>query len=423
MNSLFRVLWLSFMSVLGMWVSLSAEAQILSTTAKEVSVQYRASFVLGRELKTKRSLENWAEYHASHVFAFLKTSRWSEIYQMELMGVGAPQVPSKIQIVSFRTVKGPRGGKRTEITYDYTAQWILMNSLANEWIRKGTIQLPLPYDLESIYDPRCTDEHYQSLGDYWYFYDPHKAGCEYLLQSPYHVSVNARIQTVKAAKKEYRPRYDQIRGDNGNGSLFRVDIIHGFSDGPRARDDEGRKGFHDFDRELRRRGFKRAVITKNQSRVLYEYTRGSVLIRSSLVDSDSDALSNQFAKFFKEAVENADVIAYLGHSGLGGNLDIPSLESRVGDFQFQPQKAQIFYFDSCSSYSYYVAPFLNRKTRPTIDVVMNGLESYFYSGIPKLMIFLDTLISSRMNPSWLELFERMEKVADAPSSLIGVAGI
>jgi hypothetical protein len=80
-------------------------------------------------------------------------------------------------------------------------------------------------------------------------------------------------------------RLDLLRGPNGNGDTFRIDVVHGFE---------------------------------------------SSQTRSFLVETEITARAKSFAVSFKEAVENADVIFYAGHSGLGGNLDIPSLEEKAG---------------------------------------------------------------------------------------------
>lgn len=131
-----------------------------------------------------------------------------------------------------------------------------------------------------------------------------------------------------------------------------------------------------------------------------------------------------FAKFFKEAVENADVIIYGGHSGLGGNLDIPSLESKAGKFKFNSKKRQIFYFDSCASYAYYLTQFSGEKTKSKIDILTNGLSSYFETSQAVLEGLLENILSeTKEDVSWMQIMKDMEKPLDGGSFLLNVGGV
>jgi hypothetical protein len=76
---------------------------------------------------------------------------------------------------------------------------------------------------------------------------------------------------------------------------------------------------------------------------------------------------------------------YGGHSGLGGHLDMPSME-RMEGFTLTPPKDryQIYYFNSCTSWTYYNLPYLRRKATESdpkgsknLDILANGLETYF----------------------------------------------
>jgi hypothetical protein len=117
------------------------------------------------------------------------------------------------------------------------------------------------------------------------------------------------------------------------------------------------------------------------------------------------------------------VIIYEGHSGLGGNLNIPELEEKAGKFQF-PKKKQIFYFDSCSSYSYYLDHFNAYKTKTNIDVVTNGLSSYFHTSPLVLKEFLNYLIGSdNRNFQWMTILKKMESVLDQETYLVNVGGL
>ena len=76
---------------------------------------------------------------------------------------------------------------------------------------------------------------------------------------------------------------------------------------------------------------------------------------------------------------------YSGHSGLGGHLDLASIEANLGEeIKFNTEKYQIFFFDSCTSYRYYNTQYLDRKITDLdpngtkkLDLFVNGLSTLF----------------------------------------------
>ena len=133
-----------------------------------------------------------------------------------------------------------------------------------------------------------------------------------------------------------------------------------------------------------------------------------VRVRHLLVDTAIDSRSKAFAKFFKESVEISDAVIYSGHSGLGGNLDIPSLEEKAGEFNFDPKKRQLFYFNSCSSYSYYLEPFRSEKTKSKIDILSNALAAYMDDESAETTALLRILLDESRSPDWMEVLLEME---------------
>ena len=92
--------------------------------------------------------------------------------------------------------------------------------------------------------------------------------------------------------------------------------------------------------------------------------------------------SRPFHYLFKNALEHSSVMIYDGHSGLGAHLDIPSIEEMEGfKIERNPKDYQIFFLNSCSSYSYYNLSYhqLKERRHPTkyLDVLANGLETAF----------------------------------------------
>jgi hypothetical protein len=291
----------------------------------------------------------------------------------------------------------------------------------------------LPADLTTIYDKKCTDPHYDSFGDFWYFWDPlTDSNCRYLSKSPQSNTISIAISSGAKTSPDVTPRLDLLRGDNGNGKTLSIYVVHGFNESSTSRNDDGRVCFKELNEHLLATGFKETIERRDNSRPLYVYTKTMTLagkevdveIRHLLVETGIESRGVTFAKFFKEAVEKADVIVYEGHSGLGGNLDIPSLEEKAGKFKFNPAKRQIFFFDSCASYSYYLGQFSAEKTKAKIDVVTYALSSYFDSSENVLEGLLNALTNEKKSDmKWMDILKDMEAPLNGGSFLLSVGGV
>jgi hypothetical protein len=284
-----------------------------------------------------------------------------------------------------------------------------------------------------IFDPKCTDPHYNTLPDFWYFYDPFRKGCEYLSKAPYANNIEIKIKQGTVVKKDLSPRLDLLRGDNGNGRLFSIYVIHGYYESSVDPRDDGRLAFEEYNKYLRKLKLSERSLRENTTWPLTIFTgqidfeNGKSIdleVKHALVESGAESRNVYFAKFFKEAVEHGDVVIYAGHSGLGSNLDIPYLESKAGQYKFPTNKRQIFFFESCSSYSYYLDHFNFQKTRATIDVVTNGLSSYFETGHDLLTIFTNHLLDPANDKvTWLKILQDMEAPLGGGTYLTNVGGL
>lgn len=425
MSRLSSIALFAFVLSSGFFTAPRVHAQVISPSARELVLSFDAEFVV--QLTHDRDVATAIDDHSSHLFGVLHSPHWNALYGLyrDLGGIAAPRLPAKTQLISAVPIKGTR--RLFQVRYRYLGVFLVHRKVAQDWISHGQITLPMPYKMTSIYNVNCTDEHYTTRGDYWYFYDPYRKGCEYLLAEPYHRMVTMKVSAPAEPKREYRPDLRTLRGDNGNGSIMKISIIHGFNESDRARADEGRIGFEKLNADLRKAGFSQEVAQKKFTSPLYIFRKKvgaiDVEIHHLLANTEIDARSDRFAQFFKDSIETADVLMYLGHSGLGANLDIESLESRVGEFQFQPRKKQILYFDSCASYSYYLELFRMQKRRSKIDVVTNGLSSYFTQSEAVLRRFLNALVFAKDEATWLQILSDMEVPLKGDSYLLNVGGI
>ena len=407
-----------------------AKAQIIGPSVSEVKFSYTATFQQAEDADQDDDLTR-AQFHASHIFGIFHSPTMVSKYvgpSAVIGGVGAPRSQMRIRVLSSKTEDGV-----TTIRYSNSGKMILHKKAAAKALKDGVLTLPMPANPYEIYDAKCTDEYYQDFGDYWYFYDPFRRGCSYLSKEPMATMVDLKITRTEYKKLELTSKLPLIRGNNGNGDLFQIYIIYGYAEDGSSQDDPGYINFNEVRDMLIERGFKvsskrpRTKIPMNIYSKFIELDNGKTIeveINHLLVDTAIGTRSKVFAKFFKEAVAEADVLIYGGHSGLGGNLDIPSLEEKAGAFEFNPAKRQLFYFNSCSSYSYYLEHFSVEKTKAKLDIMTNGLSSYFHTSNAVLDKLLNYLLSEKSEDvPWEKILKDMEKPLEGDSYLLNVGGI
>jgi len=392
-------------------ISTSSLAQVISPVAREVELNYSTHFILGNEAGD--DILEAAIEHSSYLMGVIKSENFVEKMGVDFAaseGIGAPQIPPKITSLETKLLSDGR----TEVSYNYRAKAIIHNDALDRIKNKSYFDVVLPYDYDKVYDPKCTDEHYTSFGDYWYFWDPYRSGCEKLLEENVTTPARVYVKELNYMRLQSNSRFDLLRGNNGNGSLFQIDIITGFDEN-KNRGDQGWKIFRTLNKALEK-DFALELIKKSGTAksplYIYESVSDSGLhirVRHLLVDTAIESRSKAFAKFFKKSVESSDVIIYSGHSGLGGNLDIPSLESKAGEFEFNPKKRQLFYFNSCSSYTYYLDHFRAKKTKAKIDILSNALAAYMDDESAETQALLKILFDESRSPEWIDALQEMEE--------------
>jgi len=406
-------------------LSFSSQAAVLSPNAVEVRFAYAAEF----QTTDTADAVTLADNHAQHLFGYLQSPTTVFTYRInqDTPGAGAPRLPLSYEILKNKKKDGVR-----TIAYKVSGVMLLNKKMAKKLLEKGTWDITLPYDLDQFYDEKCTDEHYNTYGDFWYFYDPFRQGCEFLRKAPLAAAVTVKIAPLKNYITDAESNLDKIRGDNGNGELFQITTINGFSEDAKDPQDDGRVSFEEVNEWLRHQGFKETIVARYMNRPIHQFEKtvraqdGStvqVRITRLLAETAMASKNVTFAKFFKAAVKDADVIIYAGHSGLGGNLDIGSLEEKSGPLEFHPKKHQIFFFDGCSTYSYYLSMFESQKSKSKLDILTNGLSSYFAYEAPIHIEFLKHLVDVNDNPSWNQILQDMEKPLDGMTFMLSVGSL
>lgn len=407
-------------------------AQTIGPQTEELKFSYRAEFLADQDMGDPESL---ARLHLSHLFGVLHSPTLVKRMGVprKIEGVAVPRLPAKITVERSISRVGDEGQSRWLIRYRASGIMLMHKNAAREVLRTGSWSLPLPADLNTIYFEECTDSYYSSVGDYWYFYDPFRAGCAHLSAKPFSHEVVLTMAPAFTRKLDQDLRLDLLKGDNGNADKFLISVVHGFAEDKNHPDDDGRRNYEALNEYLKKEGFVGRELRPKSSRPLSEFSKSKVLdngrsiqisVRHLLVETGAETKGLTFARFFKQAVEESDVFVYAGHSGLGANLDIDALERKAGEFQFNSQKRQLFYFDSCASYSYYLHPFRAEKTRAKLDLITNGLSSYFSTGPQVLEQFLEPLLgpqSGRM--LWTDYLGAMESPLKGASYFVNVGGI
>lgn len=406
-------------------MSVTAQAVVLSPSSVEVKFSYTAEF------QTAQGGEGIGliDTHAQHLFGLFQSPALVAESRLaaETGGVAAPKLPLSFQIVSDRR----KGGVRT-IQYRASGLLLANKKLARRVLAAGEWAITMPFDLDVFFDEKCTDEHYNTLEDFWYFYDPYRKGCSHLREAPLARDVVLKIKEAPQADADASASFADLRGDNGNGELFEIVTINGFSEDAANRRDEGRVSFNARNKWLREQGFSETPIARYDNRPVFRYEKTvttregrPVVIRFTRLLAETSVTSKNvtFAKFFKAAVEGADVVIYAGHSGLGGNLDIASLEEKAGKFEFNANKKQLFFFDGCSTYSYFLSVFEERKTKGKIDIMTNGLSSYFHSEGPTHDALYRSLLDPNADPKWSQVLKDMDEELGGSTYMLNVGPI
>ncbi len=299
----------------------------------------------------------------------------------------------------------------------------------------------------------CTDLHYWSEGDYWYFWNPHQKGCKQATRDAT-IQVTGTFKPMNSTTNTY-PRYDTLYGDNGNGDEVRITFLVGIDENW-SKGDLGRIGFEKDFRMLTEGKDLLAEVTGNQDtdvlltpeakmikaspdfrmevvknearhRTLrFKQDGHNVLLNMYLVDPNSDLFVEQAKKGLKEA----DFFLYDGHSGLGGYLSVGRLFGSRKE-PLKKDKYQIYMFNGCSTFSYYNYDYFQLKALPDdpegkegfrgLDIVTSATPAAFSSG-PGTDYWMIRALASGERQSWQQIMKDVMKIAGEESALLHVNG-
>ena len=337
-----------------------------------------------------------------------------------------------------------KNGSTFSIGYNYEGTIVLENG------PKTTYDIILVKNPVNIYADSfvgdfnpCTDEHYQSEGDFWYFWNPKNEGCE-LKKGKDFTIVKAKVTRFVNTELSY-PEYQNLPDANGN---INIHVFFGMDDNTHNRNplkspDVNADNYREFRNYLVKKGYtskrwttaeiNKIAKTKNgdapyvetlqKEKIIYRFFFGPTAI-------DEDSLA--FHWFYKDAIENSSVMIYGGHSGLGGHLDLDSIENNLGELiNFNTKKYQIFFFDSCTSYKYYNQDYFSRKVTAKdpngtkkLDIFTNGLSTYFHvmpDSNKAMAVAFEKALGYAKSGNGFVSYQTMAKQIDS-DNLFGISG-
>lgn len=348
------------------------------------------------------------------------------------------------EIVFTKSEPSSTGEKgRALISYRFKGKVVFGKSaFKSNSVRTVPIKLPLAPDL--IYDISfgdhgsdfnyCTDEEYNTVYDFWYFWDPDQKGCPLIHDDVNVLRLDGKLKMLENTELTY-PDYDKLYGDNYNGKNLDIAVFYGYIEdvdslkrSPRA--DDAKRSLAYLDSALREKGFtlyekKDAFRIYSDGRevkginYLRKYQKNNVRVLALLADTGIDSKDGTFHRYLVNALKSADVLLYDGHSGLGDTLNL----SYLPKFRFNPDKYQLFFFNGCSSYPYFTGSFFSAKGgTENLDIISAGLPTYSINSGPNTMSFLSTFIDGKTR-SYQKIISDLENSnLDQEWFMLGVSG-
>lgn len=277
---------------------------------------------------------------------------------------------------------------------------------------------------------RCTDPHYNTEDDNWYFWNPYQDKCPYKDNlREYTVGVTAHLKALPSKERTY-PEYDMLYQDKKIYMTYIFGINEDF-----AKRDIGRKSYEDAIKLLvKELNFK---VTDNS----HQYQKTLVRNQDGMTTTiDLHLLSQQTQEFMDVAangMRKSDIFIYTGHSGLGGYLSLDRFREAVSKrFTLPKNKYQVYFFNGCSTYSYYNYDFMEMKRTPEerasdpenikdrskyLDVITNGIAMYLDGSPSHDFAIIKGLIGGK-RPSWQEMLQEMYDSDPEYSALTMVNG-
>lgn len=344
--------------------------------------------------------------------------------------IGGPQRGLTLK-VDWNSARIERG--RVLIPYQYNGIWIVDKNLG------GQFSLPVPFNKRDLFTANwknCTDSapDHQTEWFYWYFWDPARFGCEHREGNEFQ-TVNVKLGAETINQAATFPEYEKMFRSSGVENKMQLTFAFGYVQDPEVPNpetdfDQGIFEYRSFTEHLRQmRGFVESPILQNEYRgsrngdtVIGHRFQGRIQDKEFVINVVAAAGIDQMELFAKSFAHDHDsFFGWFGHSRVGSGFDAERFgQMLLSDPGYYSVTAnyQMVYWGGCNSYSYYTLPFFEFKARVAggadpkgtkgLDIIANGLPSYFMLNADNASIVLGRLLNWQQKPSYQSIVDELE---------------
>jgi hypothetical protein len=271
------------------------------------------------------------------------------------------------------------------------------------------------------YKEKCVDfsAHDVDSGSMWYYYRPRASGCA--LDAADVVRFTASVTTSTENTTGKFPEYHKVWEDN----QLRVVAIFGKNEEGTTSNDAGISAFNSFVRSMRSTLSSYVPTTEPANvatdpgvatpDVTFNAQIGggkSVSVTALLVDKVGAAPQSFYTRY-NALSTNADLIMYNGHAGLGQNV-----RALANQGTFVSGKYLLLFMNGCDTFAY-VDGSLAQKRRPLnpddnadgtkyLDIVTNGMPSYFHTNATASTALIKGLLSIAQPQTFEQIFASLD---------------
>ncbi len=359
---------------------------------------------------------------------------------------GSPAEVDSFEITLLKIEK-TKNSSYSSITYLAKGKMLFS---ASAFRNQDSIEVPLilPLIPASIFSSlktaearrQCADNHPVEYYDFFYYWSPFSKECQSNIPESLVIKTFARAKRTSSTIKSY-PEYNRLYKKGQENRELKISIFMGYMEKNLSKKllIENDNAFLNYQRlsevlstngailEEENKWFKgKKGIGINQRKLFYKEVfnkfgeKMKVSIEVLLSNTDLYTGDGTFHQVLAKAYKDSDVVIYDGHAGLGANLSLSKLPVKI---QFDLNKYQIFYFNSCSSYPYYNLTYFKKKGGPAnLDIITSGLSTLSGSSIGNTLALILPMINGELK-SYQEIIKNIE-LSNPPSfpALVAVNG-
>lgn len=317
-------------------------------------------------------------------------------YMLGKMRRSAPSISAMYPKYSTKILNITETETQFRIDYEVSGKGVFKPNLSN-------YDFYIPIMASTLYSKsngRCSKAEPELVGEsnFWYLWDPTLSKCP-LQKNVDYIKYNSPLKFLESTTLTF-PEYNRlVKNDN-----ILITVIHGLSDynlpqkSPQKSDDFTAGMYLKQRKTLINQGFKAREWSESEIRQFYNPSNGrlpyvedfilkaklgTVTVRMFYGNTSLEYDSAGYHAFLKKTLMERGVFIYNGHSGLGRNMNIASIEALRGYKYVLSEDYQIYFFGSCIPYSYYPDLFFRMKANANdpngtknLDIFTFGDEAF-----------------------------------------------